>query len=340
MRFHSEKVADAAGRRSVRFYLEPEGGGELELAAWGEERETRDGHYSYRRAEGFGGGPPLHCGNLAGVHAWLAGILGLDPKVAIRESWQIRPPAGAAGGGAGGARGGAAGPAGAAVGASGVVARVDSGLILAGQAGRGVKRGRAQEELVRIARDLHECGSAAATAQTSAIQRAAGLAREAALRWVGVEARGAEDAAGRGGGAGGAKEAAPRGPPRPWEGLSAGQGGGDDPKDGLVRALKLAHEVRELRASPPQTLSAFGAALGDLEQRCEGLKGEAGASVRESLEVLRDRHFGLVTRLTAAALAKADAPVPLPPVAEAWDSQPRRSSSSLAAALWYRQKEV
>ena len=77
----------------------------------------------------------------------------------------------------------------------------------------------------------------------------------------------------------------------------------------------------------------------DLERRCEGLEGEAGASVRESLGVLWDRYFGLVTRLTAVALAKADAPVPLPPVAETWDSQPRRSSSgSLAAALWYGQK--
>ena len=351
-RFISEKVAAPDGRRSVRFYLVRGGGGgggggaggAPELAAWGEERETRDGHYVYRRAEGFEGGPPLHCGNLAGVHDWLAAILGQDPKAAVRASRQYRsagggaaPPAPRAGGGAPGAG------AGAGVGFPGDALRADgAGGALAGPAGpggRGTKRGRAQEELARIARDLHECGRAAAAAQKGAVEHAAGLAREAALRWVGAESGGGGDEEARQAGTGpprGKGGAAPG--PHPWEGLPGGKAGAD-PGDGLTRALKLLHEVRELRARPPGTLAAFEGALSDLERRSEGLEGEPGEAVRAGLQGLRDGHFGLVTRLTAAALGGFYAPVPPPPQADAADQQRRPGPSSLAAALWYGDKK-
>ncbi len=112
-----------------------------------------------------------------------------------------------------------------------------------------------------------------------------------------------------------------------------------DPGDGLTRALKLLHEVRELRARPPGTLSAFEGALSDLEQRSEELEGEPGEAVRASLRALRDRHFGLITRLTAAALGGTYAPVPPPPQADPADQQRRPGPSSLAAALWYDDKK-
>ena len=126
--------------------------------------------------------------------------------------------------------------------------------------------------------------------------------------------------------------------PHPWEGLPGGKAGAD-PGDGLTRALKLLHEVRELRARPPGTLAAFEGALSDLERRSEGLEGEPGEAVRAGLQGLRDGHFGLVTRLTAAALGGFYAPVPPPPQADAADQQRRPGPSSLAAALWYDDKK-
>ena len=91
--------------------------------------------------------------------------------------------------------------------------------------------------------------------------------------------------------------------------------------------------MRELRARPPGTLAAFEGALSDLERRSEGLEGEPGEAVRAGLQGLRDGHFGLVTRLTAAALGGFYAPVPPPPpggccrpAAAPWPEQPGRSS--------------
>ena len=187
-------------------------------------------------------------------------------------------------------------------------------------------------------RDLHECGRAAAAAQTGAVEHAAGLAREAALRWVGAESGEGADEEVRQAGAGPPRSKGGAAPgPRPWESFSGGKAGAD-PEDGLTRALKLLHEVRELRARPPGTLSAFEAALSDLEQRSEELEGEPGEAVRTSLRGLRDRHFGLVTRLTAAALGGIYAPVPPPPLDDPADQQRRPGPSSLAASLWHGKK--
>ena len=65
-----EKFVFPDGRRGVRFYLVTERGDAV-LAAVGEERDTRDGHYVYRKDDAFNRGPPLTCGNLIGVSRWL-----------------------------------------------------------------------------------------------------------------------------------------------------------------------------------------------------------------------------------------------------------------------------
>ena len=89
-----EKFVFGEGRRGIRFYLVDSVGRAL-LAVVGEERETKDGHYSYHKDENFLHGPPLACGNLAGVNQWLR-----DMCVA---------GAGAGAGGVGGGVGGEAG---------------------------------------------------------------------------------------------------------------------------------------------------------------------------------------------------------------------------------------
>ena len=65
-----EKFVFPDGRRGVRFYLVDENGVAVP-AAVGEERDTRDGHYAYRKDDAFTRGPPLTCGNLIGVSRWL-----------------------------------------------------------------------------------------------------------------------------------------------------------------------------------------------------------------------------------------------------------------------------
>ena len=65
-----EKFVFPDGRRGIRFYLVDENGAAVP-AAVGEERDTRDGHYTYRKHEAFTRGPPLTCGNLVGVSRWL-----------------------------------------------------------------------------------------------------------------------------------------------------------------------------------------------------------------------------------------------------------------------------
>lgn len=68
--YSQEKFTFPDGRRGVRFYVVDEAG-VATLAVEGEERETRDGHYQYKRVDSFTAGAPLRCGNLSGVHKWL-----------------------------------------------------------------------------------------------------------------------------------------------------------------------------------------------------------------------------------------------------------------------------
>ncbi len=65
-----EKFVFPDGRRGIRFYLVDENGAAVP-AVVGEERDTRDGHYTYRKDDAFTRGPPLTCGNLIGVSRWL-----------------------------------------------------------------------------------------------------------------------------------------------------------------------------------------------------------------------------------------------------------------------------
>jgi hypothetical protein len=68
--YSQEKFTFPDGRRGMRFYVIDEAGTPT-LAVLGEERETRDGHYQYKRVDTFTAGAPLRCGNLSGVHKWL-----------------------------------------------------------------------------------------------------------------------------------------------------------------------------------------------------------------------------------------------------------------------------
>lgn len=68
--YSQEKFTFSDGRRGIRFYVHDDTGTPT-LAVIGEERETRDGHYQYRRVDTFTAGAPLRCGNLSGVHKWL-----------------------------------------------------------------------------------------------------------------------------------------------------------------------------------------------------------------------------------------------------------------------------
>ena len=68
--FSQEKFTYPDGRRGMRFYVIDEQG-VATPAVEGEERETRDGHYQYKRVDTFTAGAPLRCGNLSGVHKWL-----------------------------------------------------------------------------------------------------------------------------------------------------------------------------------------------------------------------------------------------------------------------------
>ena len=68
--YSQEKFTFPDGRRGVRFYVVDEAG-VATPAVEGEERETRDGHYQYKRVDSFTAGAPLRCGNLSGVHKWL-----------------------------------------------------------------------------------------------------------------------------------------------------------------------------------------------------------------------------------------------------------------------------
>jgi len=75
-----EKFHFPDGRRGVRFYLIDEGG-KATPAVLGEERETCDGHYVYKKEPVFSAGEVVTCGNLAGVHRWLRELMSGQPNV-------------------------------------------------------------------------------------------------------------------------------------------------------------------------------------------------------------------------------------------------------------------
>ena len=108
-----EKFVFPDGRRGIRFYLVTDRG-EAVPAAVGEERDTRDGHYTYRKDDSFARGPPLTCGNLIGVSRWLREqcVNGGNLIGAPLAGFGSHPPKRKNGGGGGGAkRGGGAGDA-------------------------------------------------------------------------------------------------------------------------------------------------------------------------------------------------------------------------------------
>ena len=59
-----EKFLYPDNRRGIRFYL-LNASGKATLAVLGEERDTRDGHYTYRKEPTFAGGSELCCGNVS-----------------------------------------------------------------------------------------------------------------------------------------------------------------------------------------------------------------------------------------------------------------------------------
>lgn len=91
--YSQEKFTFPDGRRGMRFYVIDEAGAPT-LAVLGEERETRDGHYQYKRVDTFTAGAPLRCGNLSGVHKWLKDHIAGGQLVGVNF-----PFAGAVGGG-------------------------------------------------------------------------------------------------------------------------------------------------------------------------------------------------------------------------------------------------
>jgi hypothetical protein len=105
-----EKFVFPDGRRGIRFYLVTDKG-EAVSAAVGEERDTRDGHYTYRKDDSFARGPPLTCGNLIGVSRWLREqcVNGGNLIGAPLAGFGSHPPKRKNGGGGGGAKRGGGG---------------------------------------------------------------------------------------------------------------------------------------------------------------------------------------------------------------------------------------
>lgn len=58
-----EKFQFNDGRRGIRFFL-VDANKQSHLAVVGEERDTRDGHYTYRKCDTFHDGAALSCGNV------------------------------------------------------------------------------------------------------------------------------------------------------------------------------------------------------------------------------------------------------------------------------------
>ena len=99
--FSQDKFSFPDGRRGIRFYLVDAQGGAT-AAVLGEERDTRDGHYVYRKDDDFTAGPPLNCGNLTGVHRWLRDMCAGGAGVLLGTAGGHVPKRGGAkGGGAG-----------------------------------------------------------------------------------------------------------------------------------------------------------------------------------------------------------------------------------------------
>eukprot|EP00242_Pyramimonas_sp_CCMP2087_P011250 CAMPEP_0198212202 /NCGR_PEP_ID=MMETSP1445-20131203/25578_1 /TAXON_ID=36898 /ORGANISM="Pyramimonas sp., Strain CCMP2087" /LENGTH=440 /DNA_ID=CAMNT_0043886599 /DNA_START=363 /DNA_END=1685 /DNA_ORIENTATION=+ len=80
-----EKFHFPDGRRGVRFYVVEEGG-KATPAVLGEERETCDGHYVYRKEALFSDGEVISCFNLAGVHRWLRDLMSGQPSSHTSEN--------------------------------------------------------------------------------------------------------------------------------------------------------------------------------------------------------------------------------------------------------------
>ena len=106
--FSQDKFSFPDGRRGIRFYLVDEHGGAT-AAVLGEERDTRDGHYTYRKDEEFTRGPPLNCGNLSGVHRWLRDMCAGGAGVLLGTAGSHAPKKGGHKGGNKGGHNGAGG---------------------------------------------------------------------------------------------------------------------------------------------------------------------------------------------------------------------------------------
>ena len=106
--FSQDKFSFPDGRRGIRFYLVDEHGGAT-AAVLGEDRDTRDGHYTYRKDEEFTRGPPLNCGNLSGVHRWLRDMCAGGAGVLLGTAGSHAPKKGGHKGGNKGGHNGAGG---------------------------------------------------------------------------------------------------------------------------------------------------------------------------------------------------------------------------------------
>ncbi|KAK9819255.1 hypothetical protein WJX81_004801 [Elliptochloris bilobata] len=95
--YRQEKLAPEGGPRLQRWWLQDARGGEV-LAALGEERENRDGHYIYRAAPAFAAERPLAAGNMAAVHAWLEQMLVGPARTGGAASMSAGARSGASGG--------------------------------------------------------------------------------------------------------------------------------------------------------------------------------------------------------------------------------------------------
>ncbi|KAK9811980.1 hypothetical protein WJX73_005245 [Symbiochloris irregularis] len=78
--FRVERTLDASQRRRSTWYLKDDRDRELP-AVIGEERDTRDGHYTYSALAPFAEAFPLSCSNMGAVNHWLeARLAGLAPE--------------------------------------------------------------------------------------------------------------------------------------------------------------------------------------------------------------------------------------------------------------------
>ena len=94
------KGHDKSGRRQNLWYLVSSAGEEV-LAVVGDERDTRDGHYSYYSVEPFASQHALICSNMGTVNQWINTVSPSAPDqccvCAICQQAASRPPAPAGG---------------------------------------------------------------------------------------------------------------------------------------------------------------------------------------------------------------------------------------------------